>query len=59
MPLGPQRVTPSIANAYANHPVFRELRENASHIEPLAKFSDVVEKKQNGLILFGERAPRS
>jgi len=27
--------------------------------EPLAKFSDVVEKKQNGLILFGERAPRS
>jgi len=28
-------------------------------LEPLAKFSDVVEKKQNGLILFGERAPRS
>jgi hypothetical protein len=28
-------------------------------LEPLAKFSDVVEKKQNGLILFEERAPRS
>lgn len=32
---------------------------NSQSQEPLAKFSDVVEKKQNGLILFEERAPRS